>query len=317
MKGAAMYQSSRISKRRGFTLIELLVVIAIIAILIGLLVPAVQKVRESASRAQCSNNLKQLGLAAHQYHDAHHHLPPSMGYTPLVTNGVWGHHFFHLLPYLEQGNVYEHARGSVPFTTGRITIYWPGNNSVYSQSVATFLCPSDPSVGPGGVVTLNGISWGASSYAVNSRVSAGPPGDPPQGKRCLLTITDGTSNTILYAEKYARCTSTSMALDGGNLWAYCASGVFDLPPPMEPPYKLYHPGFGGGPYITGPASKFQVQPTPFLGNCDPTRASTAHAGGMMVCLADGSVRTLAPSISGTTWWAAVTPSGGEVLDPDW
>jgi hypothetical protein len=86
---------------------------------------------------------------------------------------------------------------------------------------------------------------------------------------------------------------------------------------MEPPYKRYHPGFAGGPYITGPASKFQVQPTPFLGNCDPTRASTAHAGGMLVCLADGSIRTLAPSMSGATWWAAVTPSGGDVLGWDW
>src|SRR5262249_18691876 len=125
----------------------------------------------------------------------------------------------------------------------------------------------------------------------------------------------GTSNTVLYAEKTALCSSISMALDGGNLWAYCASGVFPLPPPMEPPYKRYHSSFAGGPYATGPGSIFQVQPTP--GNCDPTRASTAHAGGMMVCLADGSVRTLAPSLSGATWWAAVTPSGGEVLGPDW
>src|SRR5262249_36642217 len=152
---------------------------------------------------------------AHQYHDMHQHLPPSMGYTPLAESGVWGHHFFHLLPYLEQGNLYVRARGSVPLATGPVTIYWPGNNDVYRQPVPTFLCPSDPSVGPGGVVTVNGISWGASSYAVNSQVSAGGPGNP-QGQRRLLTITDGTSNTILYAEKYARCTSTGMALEGGN-----------------------------------------------------------------------------------------------------
>jgi prepilin-type N-terminal cleavage/methylation domain-containing protein len=311
-----MLKVPTVAPRRGFTLIELLVVIAIIAALIGLLLPAVQRVREAANRMKCGNNLRQLGLAAHHFHDVHEHLPPSMGYTPLVTNGVWGHHFFHLLPYLEQGNLYERALGSVPLTTGPITIYWPGNNSVYSQPVPTLLCPSDPSVGPGGVVTVNGISWGACSYAGNSQVSAPIPHDP-QGKRRLLTITDGTSNTILYAEKYARCTSTRLALDGGNLWAYCASGVFDLPPPMEPPYKLYHPGFGGGPYTIGPGSRFQIRPTPFLGNCDPRRASTAHPGGMTVCLADGSVRTVAASMSGTTWWAAVTPSGGEVLGADW
>ena len=109
--------------RRGFTLVELLVVIAIIAVLIGLLLPAVQKVREAANRVKCKNNLKQLGLAAHQYHDDHHHLPPSMGYTPLAQSGVWGHHFFHLLPYLEQDNLYRLALGPVQLTTGPITIY--------------------------------------------------------------------------------------------------------------------------------------------------------------------------------------------------
>jgi prepilin-type N-terminal cleavage/methylation domain-containing protein len=311
-----MFQSPRIARRCGFTLIELLVVIGIIAVLIGLLLPAVQKVREAANRFKCCNNLHQLGLAAHQYHDVHQHLPPGAGYTPLAESGVWGHHFFHLLPYLEQGNLYERAWGSVPLTTGPITIHWPGNNNVYSQPVPTFVCPSDPSVGPDGVVTVKGISWGASSYAANSQVAAPIPHDP-QGKRCLLAITDGTSNTILYAEKYALCTSTSLALDGGNLWAYCATAVFNLPPPMAPPYKLYHPAFGGGPYAIGPGSRFQVQPSPFLGNCDPTRASTAHPGGMSVCLADASVRTLSSSMSGLTWWAAVTPSGGEVLGPDW
>jgi prepilin-type N-terminal cleavage/methylation domain-containing protein len=311
-----MIQSSKRFPRCGFTLIELLVIIAIIAVLIGLLLPAVQKVREAASRVKCGNNLRQLGLAAHQYHDVHQHLPPGAGYTPLATGGVWGNYFFHLLPYLEQGNLYERARGSVPLTTGPLTIYWPGNNDVYRQPVPTFGCPSDPSVDPGGVVTVNGISWGASSYAVNIQVSAEGPGNP-QGKTCLLAIADGASNTILYAEKYAHCTSTSAALDGGNLWAYCATAVFDLPPPMEPPYKRYHPSFGGGPYATGPGSRFQVQPTPFQGNCDPTRAATAHSAGMLVCLADSGVRTLAPSMSGATWWAAVTPAGGEVLGSDW
>jgi prepilin-type N-terminal cleavage/methylation domain-containing protein len=311
-----MLPSSRIVHQRGFTLIELLVVIAIITVLIGLILPAVQRVREAANRMKCGNNLRQLGLAAHHYHDVHQHLPPSMGYTPLDISGVWGHHFFHLLPYLEQGNLYLDAWGSVPLATGPITIFWPGNNGVYSQPVPVFLCPSNPSVGPEGVVTVNGTTWGASCYAGNGQVFAPIRGNP-QGRRRLVEITDGTSNTILYAEKYARCSSTSLALDGGNLWAYCASGVFDLPPPMEPPYKLYHPGFGGGPYTIGPGSRFQVQPTPFLGNCNPRLASTPHPGGMMVCLADGSVRTLAPNMSGETWWAAMTPTGGEVLGSDW
>jgi hypothetical protein len=113
--------------------------------------------------------------------------------------------------------------------------------------------------------------------------------------------------------------------DGGNAWAYCTSPLFPWqPPPLNPPGKALFPGFAiaalagrGAPGAIGPGSRFQVQPTPFLDNCDPTRASTAHTGGMVAGLADGSVRTLAPSLSDATWWAAVTPSGGEVPGPDW
>src|SRR5262249_10537061 len=155
--------------------------------------------------------------------------------------------------------------------------YYPGNNKVYSQRVAFFLCPSDPSVGPDGVVTINGASFGASSYAPNARAIA-PNG--PQGKTCLTDILDGTSNTILHAEKCARCSKTTMApafQDGGTAWAYCASDFFPwLPPPMDSPPKPFAPGFGiaafvarGAPNAIGPGSKFQVQPSPFLGNCDP------------------------------------------------
>jgi prepilin-type processing-associated H-X9-DG protein len=90
------------------------------------------------------------------------------------------------------------------------------------------------------------------------------------------------------------------------------------------PGKAFQPGFAipalaarGAPNAIGPASKFQHQPTPYLGNCDPTRAATAHPGGMVVGMADGSVRTLSPNVSGTTWWSALTPSSGEVLGADW
>src|SRR5580765_6091534 len=150
---AVMLTLSRTTPRRGFTLIELLVVIAMIAILIGLLVPAVQRVREAANRTQCANNLKQLGLASQNYHDQHKHLPPGIGYYP-PASGSFGTYFFHLLPNLEQGNLYGSALGSVPFPPpdGSTMVYYPGNNNVYSQRVAVLLCPSDPSVGPDGVV---------------------------------------------------------------------------------------------------------------------------------------------------------------------
>jgi prepilin-type N-terminal cleavage/methylation domain-containing protein len=331
-----MLNSLRTTPRRGFTLIELLVVIAIIAILIGLLVPAVQKVREAANRIQCSNNLKQLGLAAHNYHDAHRHLPPAIGYYP-PASGAFGNYFFHLLPYVEQDNLYLSALGRVPFPPpdGPTAVYYPGNNNVYSKPVAVFLCPSDPSVGPDGTVMVNGVSFGASCYGFNALVAAQndittiPFKTNPQGKtRIPADIPDGTSNTILHAEKYARCTNTTlppMFQDGGCAWAYGGAAVFPwLPPPMALPVKVFVPGFcipafanQGAPNAIGPKSVFQFQPTPFLGNCDPTRAATAHTGGIQVGLADGSVRTLAPSLSGDTWAAAVTRAGGEVLGSDW
>jgi prepilin-type N-terminal cleavage/methylation domain-containing protein len=323
-----MSHSSRTTRGRGFTLVELLVVIAIIAVLIGLL-PAVQKVREAAARMSCSNNLKQMGLAAHNHHDTRGHLPPGVGYYPLVGDSFGTYHF-HLLEYLEQGNLYRAALGSVPFPPphGPRTVHFPGNNNVYSQSVRTFLCPSDPSVEPGGVVKVDGVVFGAACYAPNGLVSGqtSPPG--PQGRTRFAEITDGTSNTILHAEKYARCSTPALppALgDGGMAWAYCTSVLFPWqPPPMTTPPKAFQPGFAiaalaarGAPNAVGPGSKFQVQPSPYLGNCDPTRAATAHPGGILVGLADGSVRSLAPGVSGATWWAAVTPSGGEVLGPDW
>src|SRR5262245_27122297 len=213
-KGSAIvFPSSQTTLRRGFSLIELLVVIAIIAVLIGLLLPAVQKVREAAARIKCDNNLKQLGLAAQNYHDVNHHFPPGVGYYPFTANSTFGTYFFHLLPYLEQDPLFQSSLGTAPFLSpvGPTTLYYPGNNNVFSQPVAVFLCPSAPSVGPGGTVLIGSETFGASCYAPNGLVSGvGPPTPGPQGRTTLAAITDGTSNTILHAEKYARCSNTTM-----------------------------------------------------------------------------------------------------------
>jgi prepilin-type N-terminal cleavage/methylation domain-containing protein len=332
-----VFAISRTNPRRAFTLIELLVVIAIIAILIGLLLPAVQKVREAANRIKCANNLKQQGLAAHSYHDSNGHLPPGIGYVP-TTNGAFGSYWFHLLPYLEQDNLFVSSLGTVPFPPpgGPAVAYYPGNNNVYSQKVAVFVCPSDPSVGPG-TADIQGYTFGLACYAPNALLNCQIDfsTDPPttvtvQGKIPVAAITDGLSNTILHAEKYARCSTTDPAMpppfrDGGTAWGYTTSVLFGWQPaPMVLPGKAFQPGLcipalaaRGAPNAIGPGSVFQVRPTPFLGNCDPTRAATAHPGGILVGMADGGVRPLSRSLSGNTWWAAVTPAGGEVLGSDW
>lgn len=329
----AMRKLQTMPQRHGFTMIELLTVMAIISLLLGLLLPAVQAAREAGRRMQCGNQLRQLGLAAQQHHDTHRHLPPGVGYYPPGTNGVFGTWFFHLLPYLDQGNLFNDSLGSVPFPSpvGPTAVHYPGNNGVYRQPVPVYLCPSDPSVAVG-VLTIDGFSFGASSYAVNAFVSSRDPRtsapiDIPQGKaRIPADFPDGTSNTILHAEKYARCSSPTLPPllgDGGNAWAYCTAALFPwLPEPMNPPGHAYQTGFAigalamrGAPNAIGPGSKFQARPAPYLGNCDPTRTSTPHEG-MLVGLADGSVRTLNPSMSGETWWAAVTPKGSEVLGSD-
>src|SRR6266478_9214111 len=132
-----MHSSIVQQKRRGFTLIELLVVIAIIAVLVGLLLPAVQKTREAASRMKCTNNLKQIGLAMHSYHDANMMFPPggtSTNYSPGIGTGYSCHVF--LLPYLEQGNVYTGLVLSRPESD-------PANDVAEASKIGVFLCPSD------------------------------------------------------------------------------------------------------------------------------------------------------------------------------
>jgi prepilin-type N-terminal cleavage/methylation domain-containing protein len=282
--------------RRAFTLPELLVVIAIIGTLIALLLPAVQKVREAANRTACGSNLRQLGLAIQHFHDVKGRLPPALGN---VGASAWGTYWFHLLPFVEQDPLYQSSQVG--------GFYSAMNNQVYSRPIKLWFCPSDPSVPSDGTVSdEQGTHWGAMSYGGSAwlacKVDAtGNMLDSSGGARIPADIPDGTSNTILHVEKYAVCTNTANPI-GGTAWAYCREDD-------------NAPNLWGGILVTDANSMFQVLPN--LGNCDPNLASTAHTGGMMVGLVDGSVRCLPSSTRPTTWWYAFTPAGGEVLPNDW
>ena len=335
----------RLMRKRGFTLIELLVVIAIIGILIALLLPAVQKVREAANRAKCSSNLRQLGIAAQSCHDAFNRLPPAMswftntGADPTAGNtgssGGYGTPFFHILPFIEGDTLYKYATTTIngsqiyhPFYPGTSTF-----PSAYTKAVKVYLCPSDPSVGNDGITDLGNPGWAGTGYAFNAQVFAkcdpstyNPPGSLNFVSGGKLTnwfnsatipgsFQDGTSSTILFAEKYARCKNT-VAGDGGAFWGlYVADASFGA----------YMPGFAiwtaTAPYTdqnaVGPTAKFQLQPNPYLSNCNWRYASTGHTGGINVALADGSARAISSSVANSTWWAIITPSSGEVPGSDW
>jgi prepilin-type N-terminal cleavage/methylation domain-containing protein/prepilin-type processing-associated H-X9-DG protein len=291
--------------RHGFTLIELLVTIAITAVLIGLLLPAIQQIRGAAARIKCGNQIKQIVLAAHSAHDSNGSLPPGIGHYPASTSKAYGTAFYFLLPYLEQNNLYQRSYSR---SSGW---YFVGNYGVYSTEVQSFICPSDPSAPKPGIgKDLMGNNWGVTSYGVNAGAaclvdSSGLIISPERFARMPSDFADGTANTILFAEKYAQCFNANYPA-GGNYWAYYFTGA-NLQP--------FHPGFAvsWNTYSVGPASKFQVTPNPYNGKCDPTMASSPHSGGIQVGMADGSVRFLSANITMYTWWYLCTPSGGEVI----
>jgi prepilin-type N-terminal cleavage/methylation domain-containing protein/prepilin-type processing-associated H-X9-DG protein len=306
------------SRRAAFTLMELLVVVAIVAVLIGLLLPAVQKVREAAARLQCANNLKQLGLACHSLEAANGLLPPQYGYYPGPASGDFGTLLFHLLPAVEQDDLFRRA-----YTAGgRSTTYWgltftklPGcdlrTSGIEAVAVKAYLCPADSSA-PGAAAAWG---WSGASYAGNFRAFGNLPGSVTpvidegvasaqianwRGRRTLAaSFPDGTSNTLLLAEKIGQCSPALAGSGGGNVWSRW--DVLDY----------WQPAFAA--FTVGDASRFQVRPLPWGvgGPCDPRLAQSLHSGGMNACLADGSVRFLGAGASSAAWWALCTPDGGD------
>jgi prepilin-type N-terminal cleavage/methylation domain-containing protein len=288
------------TKRCGYTLVELLVVIAIIAVLIGLLLPAVQKVREAALRVQSMNNLKQIALATHDYAIVNGGRLPGVDGWNRPTPGL-DSVFFRIMPYIDQGNIYA------SYSANNATL-GPGY-STSAYVIRSYLSPADPS--------LPDPPDGITSYAANALAFA-------PGTQLPESFSDGTAQTILCAEHYAfQCHGTEFSWFDYDIVGF---------PPSEP-YEISimrRSSFADGKAgdivpVTDPATNlsrgsipgltFQVRPK--LSDCDPRLAQSPHAAGMLVALADGSVRTLAAGMSETTYWGAVTPAGGEVLGNDW
>jgi Tfp pilus assembly protein PilE len=290
------------SRRRGLTLFQLLVVLAILAILIGLLLPAVQKVREAAARTQSSNNLKQIMIAVHNYYSVYNKLPPAVDENHFSALAL-------LLPYIEQDNLYK----TIDF---KKSVDDKANADARKALIKTFLNPADP-------VMQVKDECGPTNYMLSQLVfGANPP-------LTLAGITDGTSNTIgagetLKGDGGTRAVTVQrqhVLLDKDALKGIKAdAGVADWKA------NKHIAGDRGASWMDG---RF-LQATFGTGlrpNDDKPDVSCAGVGGVsalrspgrvvLAGLMDGSVRSVSVAVSLTTWEAAMTPNGGEVLGSDW
>lgn len=323
--------------RSGFTLIELLVVIAIIAILIGLLLPAVQKVREAAARSKCENNMKQLGIAAHNFLSDHQKMPVYFGvqnipvypWYPASNNSlVYGSWFAHMLPYVEQSPLYNKVAADCQAS---------GHNQPYYDS---------PSGGSGGgwiTETYNGHTYtyqqqtggGGTGYHVNGIWIDGAheatfkilqcPSDPSATGDGLVYGYWGSTNYLANYNAWSTdpgtgLWATPMAVanfsDGmsntvlfGEGYANCDRiGRIAL-------YSWFYHNFGLDWYQQANTKMFQNHPK--VADCDNWRSQSGHTSGMNVALADGSVRIVQAGISQETWTRALLPADGQPLGSDW
>lgn len=314
----------RPKSQSGFTLIELLVVIAIIAVLIGLLLPAVQKVRESANRAKCSNNLRQLGIAAHGFNDANKRLPAvsgvfgnswvSVGNAYVAADpGINATVFWWLLPFIEQQTLFQQGY-TIPNTVTQVST---------STAVKTFVCPSDPS-GASSVLGTTSYAGNFLAFGIWGTLQPGSGAIPLDYITPVIpsSFTDGTSSTILFVERYQNCQGVPNLWGANGLWAPATS----------------RPAIGISPVMTaGDPTKFEVAAQYSVGAvapppvCTAGGAQTGHAAGLQVAMADASVRTLTsaamsamqlsnkPAKGLTTqsiFNAMLTPNWGEILPPD-
>ena len=343
------------SRRRAFTLIELLVVIAIIGVLIALLLPAVQAAREAARRAQCTNNLKQIGLAIHNYESTNSVLPPAC----IVTQGAGGAPIFQgwgalarILPFLEEGNKFNACN----FSIGNET---PTNLTAMAMGTATFLCPSD------GLSATQFIDDGVPRNNTNYGFNRGdwyvwggfaPTPDPVSPFRTnvglrMASITDGLSGTMFVAEVkthqpyvrncsgllYAPLSSTSRPSPDSDPKAVaqytgCGGGMAELKP--DSGHSEWEDGNASQSGFTTAWTPNKKTPGSFGGVAFPdmdliaireeeggptfaaVTARSFHPGGVNVLMGDGSVRFIKDSVAGAVWRGLGSIGGGEVVSAD-
>lgn len=315
--------------RRGFTLIELLVVIAIIAVLIALLLPAVQQAREAARRSSCQNNLKQLGLALHNYHDTFNSLP-QLHFNITGANSWEGHGpWVSILPQIEQGNVFDNWNMSLHYRNQPAV----GGTALFRSKLAAFICPSDRSYGDGNEPGVNyGVSLGSDPRFWNNN-NAGNGMFRRFGSLKFGDVTDGLSNTAMISELFkgdnnqAGQSDSDIRRNGTSPFASWTNPAF--------PTQVELDAFGtscaalsstgeaslsqngrdwSAPYITQVAFNTTAPPNWRYPTCvvggtfglaadrdgvAPPRSR--HTGGAQVCLGDGSVRFISENINLPTW----------------